>query len=123
MTLLRLLVWASLMGWQVQEGYAPRYAKNVMEQVARNRDMPRVGCMISSPTLPLGSWVYVWGVRSQVLRHCRITDVSAPKDKERHMRTKRIAELSFDAALGICGIEYIDSQSKECPILVISERK
>jgi hypothetical protein len=119
MTLIRILTMAALMGWAVQEGFAPRYAPGVMETVARNRDMPRVGCMISSPTLPLGSWVYVWGVRSKVLRHCRITDVSAPKDRQRHIRTQRIAELSFDAALAICGVEYIDSQSKECPILVI----
>ena len=121
MTLIRLLTLAALMGWNVSEGFAPRYAPHVMEQVARNRGMPRVGCMISSPTLPLGSWVYVWGVRSGVLRHCRITDVSKSEDRKRHIRTKRIVELSFDAALEICGIEYIDSQSKECPVLVIGK--
>jgi len=109
------------MGWHVQEGFAPRYAPGVMEAVARNRDMPRVGCMISSPTLPLGSWVYVWGVRGGVLRHCRITDVSAPKDRRRHIRTGRIAELGYPEARDICGIEYINGSSAECPILVISE--
>lgn len=121
MTLIRLLVLAALMGWDVQEGYAPRYSKNLMEQVARNRDMPIVGCMISSPTLPLGSWAYVYGKRTHVLRYCRITDTSAPKDKQRHIRTKRIAELGYNEALSICGVEYINGSSKECPILLISE--
>ena len=118
---MRLLILAALNGWNVQEGYAPRYAPGVMEQVARNRDMPRVSCMISSPKLPLGSWVYVWGVRSRVLRYCRITDVSAPRDAQRHIRTGRIVELGYTAALAICGAEYINSQSKECPVIVISE--
>jgi hypothetical protein len=109
------------MGWSVQEGYAPRYAKGVMARVSINRGMPIVGCMISSPTLPLGSWVYVYGRRTRALRYCRITDVSAPKDRERHIRTRRIAELGYPEALSICGVEYINGSSIECPIIVIAE--
>ena len=119
MNWIRILALAITLGWDVQEGFGPRYGPGVMERVSRNRDMPLVGCMISSPTLPLGSWAYVYGVRSKVLRYCRITDVSQDVDRARHIRTKRIAELSFEVAKSICG--HTTEPSIDCPIIVISE--
>jgi hypothetical protein len=117
--LIRLYVLLYLLGGSVQEGWAPRYSPGVMERVSRNRDLPIVSCMVSSPTLAVGSWVYIWGRNTHTLRYCRITDVSGPKDKARHIRTKRVAELSYDAALSLCGKAAMKKRPESCPIIII----
>lgn len=114
-----LLVFVALHGGVVQEGYAPHYAKGVMERVARNRDMPIVDCMVSSPVYPIGTWVWVAGLNTGAVEHCRITDVSAPKDKARHIRTKRWAELGYQEAIRFCGARHINHRPEQCPILVV----
>jgi len=73
-----------------------------------------VPCMIASPTLPIGTWVYVAG--NGALRHCRATDTSAPADRARHIRTRRI-ELSYDAARVLCPSLW--GRPEACPITVI----
>lgn len=101
------------------DGYAPRYDPGVMERVAHNRRMAVVPCMVSSPYYGLGTWVYVWSQNKKILRHCRVTDVSAPQDAPRHKRTRRIVELSYELAAELCGQEYLHSRPEQCPVTVI----
>ena len=86
MTLIQLYILAALGLASVGEYTAPHYARGVMEQVSRNRDMPVVPCMVASPTIPIGEWVWVWGPNTHTLRHCRVTDTSMPADRARHIR-------------------------------------
>ena len=112
-------MWASLMGWQVQEGFAPRYAPHLMAHVASRRGMRPAACMVSSPVLPVGRWEYIYGVNTGALRHCLIVDVSAPKDRHRHIKTRRIAEIAFEDARDLCG--HTTEPVESCPIIVISK--
>jgi hypothetical protein len=118
MVLIRLYILLGLMGGTVGEYVSPHYAKGVMERVARNRDMPIVPCMIASPTIPIGSWVWVYGRNTGVLRWCRVTDTSAKRDKARHIRMRRV-ELSWEAALSLCGRRAMKDRPERCPIVVI----
>ncbi len=90
-----------------------------MAQVASRRGMQPAACMVSSPVLPLGSWVYLYGINTGVLRYCLVVDVSEARDRARHIRTRRIAEISYEVTHDLCGhtMEPVES----CPILVISE--
>jgi hypothetical protein len=97
---------------------SPHYDKGVMELVSRNRDMPVVPCMIASPTIPIGEWVWVWGRNTKVLRHCRITDTSEARDKARHIRLRRV-ELSYEAARALCGAAAMQEPPSGCPIIII----
>lgn len=81
--------------------------------------MEPVACMISSPTLPIASWVWVYGINTDTLLHCRITDTSAPRDRQRHLDTNRRVELSFEVTKQLCGATREPSRS--CPIVVIAE--
>jgi hypothetical protein len=119
MALLRLLTLLALLGGECVEGYAPRYSPGVMERVARTRDLEPVGCMVSSPTYPIGTWLYLYGKNTAALRYCRVTDVSAPKDRARHLRTKRVVELSYEAARDLCGAAAMDDPPTACPVVVV----
>ena len=117
MTLIKLYIVLCLLGTVTTEhAYAPHYAKGVMERVSHNRNMPVVPCMIASPTLPIGAWVWVYGKGTGALQHCRVTDTSAPRDKARHIRLKRV-ELSYSAAQVLCST--MRGKPEECEILVI----
>ena len=117
--LYRLLIAASLLGGEVHAGYAPRYSQGVMERVSRVRDLRAVECMVSSPYYPVGTWVWVWGRNTNVLERCRVTDVSAAKDRERHIRTKRVVELGYEEARRICGEEHMRDRPEQCPVIVL----
>ena len=106
-----------------QSGYAPRYDPGVMERVAIIRHMPKVDCMISSPTLPLGTWLYVYGKNTKTVLLCRVTDVSAPKDKARHIRTKRIVELGYTAAIRLCGRKNLNNRPEQCPVTIVRDKE
>mgnify|MGYP000996610000 CR=1 FL=1 len=101
------------------DGYAPRYSPGLMERVSRNRALEPVPCMVSSPIYPVGTWLYVWSHNQKVLRACRVTDVSAPNDRARHIRTRRIVELGYDEAISICGAEHINDRPEACPVTVL----
>ncbi len=88
-----------------------------MERVSRNRDLPIVGCMVSSPVYAVGAWVWVYGERTGALLHCRVTDVSHPRDKARHLRMGRIAELGWQNTKALCG--RTDERVIDCPIVVV----
>lgn len=109
-------------GAVVQEGYGPRYSPGVMERVSRKRGLPIVDCMVSSPVYPIGTWVWVYGSNTGALEHCRVTDVSHPRDKARHLRTKRVAELGYNEAIRFCSRKHINHRPEQCPITVIYAR-
>lgn len=119
MALINILIALAMLGGESMDGYAPRYSPGLMERVARNRHMAIVPCMVSSPYYGVGTWVYVWSHNKQILRHCRVTDVSAPQDAPRHKRTRRIVELSYELARELCGHEFINSRPEACPVTVI----
>lgn len=100
----------------MQQGYAPRYNPGVMERVVERRGLPTKGYYVSSPYYDIGTRVLVCGLNTSVCLPATIGDVSAPKDKERHIRTKRIAELQYEMALPICGNM---GRPIDCPILII----
>jgi len=115
--LYRLLVLVSLWGGSVTEGYAPHYDPGLMGAVADRRDMAQSSCMVSSPVYPLGTRLYVYGARTGALLRCQVVDVSHPRDKARHLRTKRLVELSYESARALCGT--VRGNSIECPVLVV----
>lgn len=79
--------------------------------------MAPVACMVSSPRYDIGAWVYVWGVTTKVLRHCKVVDVSGPKDRERHLRTHREVEIAFENTVDLCGTTR--GRVVDCPVIVI----
>ena len=88
-----------------------------MTRVAANRDMAPQACMVSSPVWPLGTHLWVYGERTQTLLQCTVMDVSAPKDRGRHIRTKRVIELSFEVTEALCG--STKERVIDCPVVVI----
>jgi hypothetical protein len=120
MRLLFLYMFVMLHGGQIESGYAPHYAKNVMERVARNRDMPHADCMVSSPRYPLGTMIWVYGRNTDTLLHCRVTDVSHPRDKARHLRTRRVVELGYTEAERLCGLRAMRDRPEKCPVIVVN---
>jgi len=119
LALINILIALALLGGEAMDGYAPRYSPGVMGRVAVHRDLPPVPCMVSSPNYDVGTWVYVWSATKKVLRHCRVTDVSHPRDRERHIRTKRIVELSYEMAIELCGHEHLADPPTKCPVVVV----
>lgn len=113
MALIRLL----LLAVAIQEGFAPHYAKGLMAEVSRNRDLPIAGCMVSSPTETIGTWLYVYGVRTGAVRHCRVTDVSQDRHRSGHIRRRMWVELSFEVTRDLCGTTT--GRSVDCPVIVI----
>jgi hypothetical protein len=101
---------------QWHEGKATHYASGLMEKVSARRGLPVVACMIAHPQIPIGSWLLVSGVRTGVLLSCRVTDMSRPQDRQRHMRTGLI-ELDYESAKAVCGV-WFASRSRECPVAV-----
>lgn len=116
-------------GGIVHAGHAPYYSAGVMERVSYNRDLPLVGCMISSPRYPIGDWVWVFGSNTGMLLRCRVTDVSADtdtsgrhrreSDRQRHLRLGWEAELGNKEARMLCSAKAMRDPPKGCPILVI----
>lgn len=103
---------------EVHRGVAPRYSPKLMAKVSARRGLPVVGCMVSSPYWKVGTWVYVYGYNTNQLEYCRVTDVSAPKDRARHLRTGRVAELGYEEARRLCGAKHLNDPPSKCPILV-----
>lgn len=117
--LVELYIALALLGGEEMTGSAPRYAPGVMERVSRNRDLPLVGCMVSSPVYAVGTWVWVWGRNTATVLHCRVTDVSGAADRARHIRTKRVVELGYEEARQLCGEAHINDRPEQCPVVVL----
>lgn len=116
MALVRLYILIGLGLGVVQEGWAPHYSKGLMQAVAARRDITPVPCMVSSPVYAVGDWVYVWGRRTGVLRHCKIVDVLHPRDRARHIRTRRWVEISYEVTVALCG--STKGRPTDCPVIV-----
>lgn len=114
-TALALLLGAMPFGGSVMHGYAARYDPGVFEQVRANRGMPHADCYIASDRHPLGALVRIEGVRTGVWRIAQVTDMSAPKDKARHLRSG-LVELDYACARAICG--HVSEPWRECPVIV-----
>jgi len=76
--------------------------------------------MVSSPRYPIGAWIWIYGANTDALLHCRVTDVSHPRDLARHLRTKREVELSYPAALALCGARAMQDRPERCPVVVVN---
>ena len=100
----------------MHQGFAPHYSENLMGKVAARRGLSPAACMVSSPRYPVGAWVYVWGVQTKRLRHCKVVDVSAPQHRAGHLARKIEVELSWENARELCG--ETTGPSRECPIIV-----
>jgi hypothetical protein len=118
-TLAAILLAVVLYGGEMMSGFAPRYSPNLMERVARNRGMDVAGCMVSSPFYDIGTRVIVYGPNTDRALSCVVVDVSHPRDRARHIRTKRITELSYPAALALCGRKHINHRPEQCPVVVV----
>lgn len=95
--------------------YAVRYAPGVFEMVARNRGMAVERCMVASPVHPLGAWLLVEGREGRRLR-CKVVDVSAPRDRARHIK-RRIIEVDPASGAVLCGKQW-KGRAVECPVKV-----
>jgi hypothetical protein len=118
-TLAAILLAVVLYGGEMMSGFAPRYSPGLMERVARNRGMDVEGCMVSSPFYDIGTRVIVYGPNTDRALSCTVVDVSHPRDRARHIRTRRITELSYPAALALCGRKHINHRPEQCPVLVV----
>lgn len=99
--------------------YAPHYRPGVMENVASNRGMEIVDCMVSSPIEPLGSWVYIHSLVTGYESWCRVTDTSAPQDRDRHIQKNRMIEFGWSITPQMCGITHVAQEPPEaCPVEV-----
>lgn len=123
-----LIVQAALIG--VLAGgdarWAVRYDEDLMADIARRRGIAVERCLFAHPTLPIGTWAWIRGVRTGHMEHCREADTSADvdttgqgsseSDRQRHIRTKRV-ELGFAEAMRICG-EGWGGDARSCPVKV-----
>lgn len=116
----------------ITSGYAAHYGKGVMENVSRNRNLPLVGCMVSSPTLDIGTWVWIRSVRNGKWMRCRVTDASGREvkcrngkcetDQQRHIRTELVIEFDWPSAKIMCDLKYVGQRSpRECPVEVYDD--
>jgi len=96
------------------------YRPHLMQEVVANRrrrgwDIPRSGCYIAHPTLPIGARVQVKGLNTGAVLGCVVADTSAPADRARHIRAGLI-ETGYGEAEIICGSTEL--RNDECPSLV-----
>lgn len=113
----------------IAAGSAAHYGKGVMEGVSRNRELPLASCMVSSPTLKIGTWIWVHSLRNNKWLKCRVTDTSGrlrkcsrgrcETDQQRHIRTGLVIEFDWPSAMVMCDLEYVGQRSpKQCPVEV-----
>jgi len=117
--LIQLYILLALHGGESMDGYAPRYAKGVMERVVRHRDLPWAACNVSSAYYPVGTRVWVVSWNTHQVRQCRIADVSHPRDVARHRRTKRVIEAGYEESKWICGLSRMKDRPERCPVTVL----
>lgn len=104
-------------------GIAPYYNPGKMERVSRIRGMPLVACMVSSPYEPLGTILSVYGSNTGTTLECRVTDVSGPRDRARHIKKGYAVELDYISAGKICGKGFAKRSPKSCPVKVTVLRR
>lgn len=108
----------------IRDGYAAHYRPGLMTQVAQNRGMPVVDCMVASPFLPLGTWVIVESQKYGVRKVCRVTDVAHPRDRDNIIRRGIVIELDFQSATQVCRISFYGQEPpRACPVRVLPLRR
>lgn len=121
-----LLVLAIILIPDYPSSHATTYDVDLMEQVSRNRELPIVNCMVSSPfhNKSVGrAWLFVISRTTGKMRLCRVTDTSQQVDIRRHQRN-RLFEFDFPSWRALCGTSYVGEQPwRQCVIdvYVISE--
>ena len=73
--------------------------------------------MVASPIEEIGSWIYVYGVQTDTLLRCRVTDTSQARDRARHLRTRRFVELDYASAQVLCGTT--NERPERCPVVIV----
>lgn len=106
----------ALLGGEAHAGVAPHYSPGLMGKVASRRGLQPEPCMVSSPRYEIGEHVYVYGVRTKVLRYCLVADVSAPQHRAGHLRRGIETELNYEVTKELCGSTREPSRS--CPVIV-----
>jgi hypothetical protein len=107
---------SSLLAIIVVVGHATTYDEGLMESVSANRGLPAVGCMVASPFDGIGDWLLVRSRVTDVVLSCRVTDVSAGRDRARH-RSNRLYEFDTDSWRLLCAAAVVGSQPwRACPI-------
>lgn len=102
-------------GWS--EGYATYYRPKLFQAVAANHGMWATACMVADDRAPLGTFVWVQGLRTGARRHCRVTDVSEAVDLRRHL-DDGLSELDYDSAVTICGRRWLQNGWRNCPVRI-----
>lgn len=98
-------------------GYAPHYSPGVMERVSKVRKMPLVNCMVSSPYEKIGTWLKVTSLIDGDSLDCRVTDVSHPRDRARHIASNWAVELDWNSAQILCNISRVGQEPpRKCPV-------
>lgn len=104
--------------------HATTYAPGLMSQVSRNRGLPIVKCMVSSPfhsKLVGTAWLWVKSKNTGVELYCRVTDTSGGANLLRHQRNK-LFEFDFTSWKKLCGTKRINEQPwRQCRIDVSDE--
>lgn len=106
-----------------QEGYAARYAKGVMGEVADHRGLAWAPCMValtSAHEITGQQWVWVLGRRTRVLRRCKVVDLPQDRDRAGLERRRIVVELDHGSARAICG--SVVDPPRRCPVVVWVER-
>lgn len=95
------------------------YGVGVMERVSRNRGMPIVEHMCSSPFYGeayLGEWIRVESLLTGEIIDCRITDVSQDEHRQAQIEGGRWLEVGWPTAQQICLNKTVgDKHPNECP--------
>lgn len=114
--LIRIIL-ATSIAVQMYSGYAAHYRPELMQEVSYNRSMPVVDCMIASPYESLGTWLIVRSRYNGAWSWCRVTDIAHPDDRQTIIDRGIVAELSFEQAQRMCGIEYYAQEPPSaCPV-------
>jgi hypothetical protein len=103
------------MNWS--DHIAAHYAPGVFLRVEIARGLPHATCNFASPTLAIGAWRWIEGVRTGVRLRCRVSDTSQPQHRGRHLALHLI-ELDYESTRAICGSTRL--ANRDCPVRVSS---
>lgn len=116
------------LGVDAWEGYAPAYSMGLMRKVAIRRGLKPTKCDISTPFGEIGDKFYLFGVNTGFFALCQKADTSdttvkcrkgiCESDRDRHIRTRRYAEIPGELQQKICG--HRNEPSIKCPIILVS---
>lgn len=102
------------------DGYAAHYRDGLMEQVAANRGMPVVDCMIATPYADLGTWVTVESLLTGVVQACRVTDIPHPHDRQSIIERGIVVEFGFANIDEMCNLSYAGQEPpRACPVRLV----